>query len=92
MAISTFLCVYLLIINLLTFIAFGIDKRKAIQRTRRIPEKYLLRLAVIGGVVGAWFSMILFRHKIKDWSFLPPMILVSISWLIGIIVFLRLNT
>jgi uncharacterized membrane protein YsdA (DUF1294 family) len=92
MSIVKFPCAYLLLINLLTFIVFGLDKAKAATRTWRIPEKTLLLLSFIGGFPGAWLAMSLFRHKIKDFSFLPFMILITLSWLIGFIVFLRLHS
>jgi uncharacterized membrane protein YsdA (DUF1294 family) len=92
MTIEMFLCAYLLLINLLTFILFGLDKAKASTHSWRIPEKTLLLLSFAAGFPGGWLAMLLFRHKIKDFSFLPYMILITLSWLIGIIVFLRLNS
>ena len=88
MTIERFLCSYLIFINLLTFIVFGIDKLKATAHLWRIPEKILLLISFFGGLACALLAMFLFRHKIKDYSFLPYMILITISWLIGIIVFL----
>lgn len=55
---------YLIVINVIAFLAFGLDKMKAKQRgARRIPEKTLLGLALAGGSVGAWLGMQFFRHK-----------------------------
>lgn len=82
------LCVYLIIINVITFFAFGTDKWKAKLQRWRIPENRLIFLALLGGIIGAWISMLLFRHKIKDKRFLLFMSLISICWIIGIIVFL----
>ena len=48
---------YLLVINILTFVVFGIDKRKAKQGSWRISEATLLMLAVIGGTIGALLGM-----------------------------------
>ena len=84
----TILC-YLIFINLLTFIAFAVDKWKAINHHWRIRENYLLVLSFCCGIFGAWLAMFLVRHKIKDVSFLPKIICVTIIWIIGIIVFLR---
>jgi len=63
------LWIYLLCINLLAFILYGIDKRRAIKEKWRIPESTLLGIAFVGGAVGAWSAMQLFRHKTKHWTF-----------------------
>ena len=54
---------YLLGVNILTFLVYGIDKSKAKRKAWRISECTLLMLAVIGGSVGALFAMRLFHHK-----------------------------
>lgn len=55
--------VYLLAINLATFAAFGLDKRRAETGAWRIPERRLLGLAAAGGVAGAAAAQRVFRHK-----------------------------
>lgn len=91
MSIGKFVCVYLIIINLITFILFGLDKAKAILHKWRIPEKTLILFSFFGGILGALFAMIFFNHKLKDKAFLSYFILTMLVWLIGIIVFLTLN-
>lgn len=60
---------YLVAINVVTFLLYGIDKFKA-QRSRwRIPEAVLLGLAVVGGSIGAWLGMMVWRHKIQHKKF-----------------------
>lgn len=88
MTIEKLLCAYLFLINLLTFIAFAVDKLKAKIQTSRISENALLLFFLTGGILGGWLAIFIFRHKIKDVSFLSKMIFVTLSWLIGIIVFL----
>ncbi|WP_307211067.1 DUF1294 domain-containing protein [Chryseobacterium lathyri] len=71
----------LLIINFITFIIFGWDKRLSIKHKRRIPESTLLGATFIGGTIGAILSMFIFRHKISKKSFLlkfGAMILVQL--------------
>ncbi len=63
------LLIYLLAINLITFIMYGLDKRKAIKNQWRIPEKTLLGAALLGGSAGALAGMKAFRHKTKHWKF-----------------------
>lgn len=60
---------YLLIINLVTFVNYGLDKRYARKDRWRIPEKRLLLLAAAGGSAGAVLGMYLFHHKTRKWKF-----------------------
>ena len=57
------LIAYLIVINLVTLFAFIIDKKKAKRSKWRIPEATLLGLAALGGSIGAWLGMRLWRHK-----------------------------
>lgn len=57
--------IYLAIINIVTFIAFAIDKLAAIEGRSRIRIVTLLGLAFIGGSFGGLLAMYTFRHKIK---------------------------
>ena len=59
------LIVYLLTINIVTLIAFGIDKINAAEHKSRIRIITLLGLAFIGGSVGGLVAMYAFRHKTK---------------------------
>lgn len=69
MNITESIVIYLVAINLITFIIYGIDKLKAKKHLWRIPEATLLLLAAIGGSVGAWLGMQLFRHKTQHKKF-----------------------
>jgi len=60
---------YLIAINAVTFIFFGIDKWKAVHGKWRISEAMLLGLAVLGGSIGAWLGMMAWRHKTKHKKF-----------------------
>lgn len=55
--------IYLLLINVVTFVVYGVDKWKAKKDLWRIPEATLLGLAAIGGSVGAWGGMQVWHHK-----------------------------
>ena len=66
---SNILVVYLLIVNIVAFGMYGVDKQKAIRKQWRIPEAQLLGVAAIGGSVGALFGMQFFHHKTKKWKF-----------------------
>lgn len=58
-----------LLLNLITFAAFGWDKRQATLKRWRTPEATLLLLAAIGGSVGALCGMSVFHHKTKKLAF-----------------------
>ena len=58
-----------LVINLITFILYGVDKRRAKKGAWRIPEKPLLTGTWLLGGVGAWLAMRTFRHKTKHIAF-----------------------
>lgn len=60
---------YLIIINVVTWLTYGLDKWKAKAGKWRIPERTLLLLALTGGSVGALAGMMLFRHKTKKAKF-----------------------
>ena len=52
-----------LLLNLLSVIVYGWDKWVAQRGARRVPEKYLHLLALLGGWPGAWLAQRCFRHK-----------------------------
>ena len=53
----------LLLVNVVTFMIYGIDKYKAKKAKWRISEATLLLLAVLGGSIGAWIGMKVWHHK-----------------------------
>lgn len=72
------LLIILGVLNLWTFLAYGLDKRSAKWNADRTPESTLLLLAAVGGAVGAWLGVRLFRHKSNKKSFLIPLIVATI--------------
>lgn len=59
----------LLGLNTLTFGAFGLDKHRARSGARRISERTLLALALLGGTPGAYAARRAFRHKTRKQPF-----------------------
>jgi uncharacterized membrane protein YsdA (DUF1294 family) len=60
----------------------GIDKKKAIHHAWRIPEKTLFLASILGGSIGTWAGMYVFRHKTKHWYFvvgMPAILAVQIA-------------
>lgn len=75
--------IYLQLINLAAFAAFGIDKYKARKGHWRIPEATLMILAIIGGSIGALAGMYLFRHKTRHHKFtigVPAILLLQVGF------------
>ena len=66
------------LINLWTFFAFGADKRKARRNRPRTPESTLLLLSAVGGALGAWLAVRVFRHKSSKKAFLLPLAVASV--------------
>lgn len=62
--------------NILGFSLMGIDKHKAIHRQYRIPEKTLFASSLLGGSIGTWAGMYVFRHKTRHWYFVWGMPLI----------------
>ena len=69
LSIINLILIILGVYNVIVFLVYGFDKIIAGGRARRISEKTLLVLALLGGSVGALFGMYLFRHKTRKTSF-----------------------
>lgn len=82
--------IYLLIINVVALIAYAVDKFKAQHNRWRIPEATLIIMAFLGGALGAFLGMYLFRHKTKHWKFRILVPLALVLW-IAAVVFLYMN-
>lgn len=69
---------YVIVINIITLVMFGIDKWKAKHNKWRIPEATLLIFSAVGGSIGALCGMRLFHHKTLHKKFYigVPIILV----------------
>jgi uncharacterized membrane protein YsdA (DUF1294 family)/endonuclease YncB( thermonuclease family) len=72
---------WLLIINLATYAAFAIDKRRAVagtrRRTMRIPESRLLVMAAIGGTPAAFAAQQRLRHKTSKQPFATQLLIIA---------------
>ncbi len=83
-----YVVIYLIIVNLIAFLAMYIDKRKAVYGKWRIKEHTLFVLAFLGGSIGAIAGMYTFRHKTQKARFFIgfPVILVA-EILLGILIY-----
>ena len=85
--IMRYFIIYLVIINIIAFLAMYIDKRKAKYGKWRIPEQSLFILALIGGSIGAIIGMYTFRHKTKKLRFsvgFPVILILQIILIISV--------
>ena len=80
---------YLIVVNLVGFALYGIDKAKSKGKGRRIPERTLLLVAAIGGALGCWLGMLLFRHKTKHVRFKVLVPLLTVVWVVAVVLVLR---
>lgn len=76
-----FVIAYVIIINIIGLFSMLIDKRRAIKKIWRIPEKTLFLIAILGGSIGSNIGMRLFRHKTKHWYFvfgMPAILIIQL--------------
>jgi uncharacterized membrane protein YsdA (DUF1294 family) len=73
--------VWLLAINVVTAGAYAWDKLSARRSGRRVRERTLWLLCLLGGVVGAWIVFFGMRHKTLHRSFWAVQIVASILWI-----------
>ena len=83
---------YLITINVLTFIVYGVDKLKAHRGRWRVTEATLLGLTALGGSVGAWLAMQLFRHKTQKKKFRYGVPVILVLQLVALLLFLSMLT
>ena len=79
--------VWLVVLTLITFCLYGLDKRAAKLDRRRTPEASLHLLAFLGGWLGGLAGQKYFRHKTRKLSF-QIMFWMTGIWHIAIVVFL----
>jgi uncharacterized membrane protein YsdA (DUF1294 family) len=85
---TTTILIYLLIINVVTFFVYGIDKYKAKHAKWRISEATLLLHAAIGGSIGAWCGMKVWHHKTMHKKFkygVPAIFILQVTLAVWII-------
>lgn len=70
------MALYLAVMNLLGVYLMWTDKRRAKNHMWRVPEKVLFGCSLLGGSIGTWAGMYLFRHKTRHWYFVVGMPLI----------------
>ncbi|MBR4758451.1 MAG: DUF1294 domain-containing protein [Bacteroidaceae bacterium] len=83
----TYFGYFILVMTVLTFIVFGIDKWKAKNEQWRVPESTLFLLAIFGGSIGGWLGMEIWRHKTQHWYFrlgIPIIVVLQVALILWI--------
>lgn len=83
--INILLVLYLLVMNITGIAVMAIDKSKARHHAWRIPEKTLFLVSLLGGSLGTWAGMYIFRHKTRHWYFvagMPAIFFIQIAALV----------
>jgi uncharacterized membrane protein YsdA (DUF1294 family) len=75
-----FLVSWLIVINIATAVAYAWDKAAARRGARRIRERTLLLLNVLGGFIGAWIVFFGMRHKTRHRSFWIVQSVATVLW------------
>lgn len=75
---------YLVGINIVSFIMFGIDKLKSINKQNRIPNAVLMSFLFFGGTIGGFLGMKIFHHKTNKDYYTVGIKLISLMQIIVI--------
>lgn len=78
----TVLIIYVIVVNFVAFVLYGIDKWKAIHNRWRIRESVLIAIAAFGGAIGALLSMYTFKHKIRKKKFFISVPFFVVVWIV----------
>ena len=76
---------YLVGINFITFIIYGLDKYSAVHKKYRVSEMSLFFLSIMGGGLGAILGMRTFHHKTRKIIFWVINTLSIIGWIFLVI-------
>lgn len=78
---------YLGVISVISIIVTVHDKQSAVHHARRVPEKHLILLSLLGGSVAMYLTMQLIRHKTRHAKFMlgiPAIIVAQLAFLIAV--------
>ena len=90
--VKTAILILLTVMSIFTFVLYGIDKRKAKSGAWRIKERTLLLCALLGGGIGAFIGMRVFRHKTQHTQFVilvPLFMVLNIAAAVAVFVLIR---
>ena len=83
------LLTYLILISLISIVVTVVDKINAIRSKRRVSERALFILSVMGGGIAMYITMLIIRHKTRKLKFMlgiPLVILLQLCFALFIVV------
>lgn len=83
-----YLIYYFVLLNILCFVLFGLDKWFSKNKKRRVRNRTLLGFSILGGSIGSLFGMYLFRHKTQTWYYVYG---IPVIFIIQVIIFYYLR-
>ena len=78
-------CAIVLVMSVIAFILYAVDKAKAKKGAWRIPEAVLLGWGFFGGAIGALVAMKNLRHKTKHW-YVWAVNILGLLWQVALVV------
>lgn len=84
MLMQNFIIIALLILNIFGFILVSLDKYKAKNKLWRIPERSFFILSILGGSIGVYVGLFLFKHKTRHWYFMVIIPLIILAQIVFI--------
>lgn len=73
--------VWIILMSCIAFIQMGYDKMQAKRGKWRVSEKSLWLMAILGGAIGSFSAMFVFRHKIRKMGFMIGFTVLAIVYL-----------
>lgn len=70
--------VWLISWSAVTLILYGLDKGLSKVQWLRVPELVLHAAALVGGFVGGWLGMLIWRHKTRHQSFYVVLLIATL--------------
>jgi uncharacterized membrane protein YsdA (DUF1294 family) len=86
---QTFLAVLYILLNIFSFSMYAYDKLAAKSGWRRISEKSLLTISILGGCFGGTLAMYLLRHKTQHTRFILVNWIADAVYLVILLALLR---
>lgn len=84
--------IFILVMSIIAFFIMGYDKSQAKKRGQRVSEHTLWTLALLGGGIGAYFGMQLFRHKTKHTNFRVGFLMLLIAYVFLVLWLLKTDS